>query len=144
MIFDGVVNLLSPNNIWSKVKKDKDGNERAFPLVILMFIGTVACVGAIGGALVLCQTVMRSFGYFFSGLFLLLPGGENPRDRGHVCEIFKTAWPITAGLMWISLTCIIPGLISEFSTVFTSAMCTMGLAAFIYAISNGKWGELFS
>jgi len=137
MFFQGTLGLFSPE-IWKNVMKKGNGDPRGIISTIFMGLSTLVTM-PIGVALVGWNAASYALKYLFGGLFLSIPKEEYDGFRSAVFSLFKTAWPITAALIWISITCISPALISEFSTTFTSTFAALGIAALIYAIKGGSW-----
>ena len=139
MLFQGIIQLFSPE-IWANVKamKEKGGGIDYFASTFRVF--TTLLVGVpVGAVYVAWNSASYALKYICGGLFLSMPQKKYDGFRKSVFDIFKSAWPITAALMWLSVTVVSPASIKEFSTSFTTTFATLGIAALIYAIRGGSW-----
>jgi hypothetical protein len=139
ILFQGVIQLFTPE-IWAAVKvmKEKGGGIDYFASTFRVF--TTLLIGVpIGAVLVAWNSVSYALKYICGGLFLSMPQKEYDGFRSSVFDLFTSAWPITAALMWLSVTIVSPASVKEFSTTFTTTFATLGIAALIYAIKGGSW-----
>lgn len=138
MLFQGLIQLFSPE-IWAVAKvTNKNGDINYFASTFRVFT-TLISVSIVGTILVGWNSTLYALKYIFGGFFLSNPQAEYDGFRKSVFDLFLSAWPITAALMWLSVTVVSPASIKEFSTTFTTTFATLGIAALIYAIKGGSW-----